>query len=160
MSVEAPNDEQKIERDFDEQSTDHDECSSESEGDIQQYDVTDFDRENMYQDESEYSYYHDKFQYYEENNSESDEELDEYSHPVQVDTNKNLDDLKHEGTNVPIENNDNGACGREDNPESYNQDQVKEEEDSNASENLNYRDEETEILPTPLRTEREVGNFK
>ena len=158
VPLNEPHHEQGIERDCEEASTDSDECSESYDGDIQQYDVTDFDRENIYQDESEYYYYHDeKFEYYEENNSESDEELDEYNHPVQVETNKNVDDDgENEDTNDPIKNDDQGAVGSEENTTSYNHDPSMEKGDSNVSENHTCKDEETKILQARLHPESQV----
>ena len=65
---------------FDENFCDHNEHSESDSGIQQHYESMDFTSQNMYQDEAGYSYYYEDVHYDEEDDSDSDEELDEYSH--------------------------------------------------------------------------------
>ena len=65
---------------FDETFGDHNEHSESDSGIQQHYESMDFTSQNMYQDETGYSYYYEDVRYDEEDDSDSDEELDEYSH--------------------------------------------------------------------------------
>ena len=64
----------------DENFVDQNECSESDSGIQQHYESMDFASQNMYQDESGYSYYYEDVHYDEDDDSESDEELEEYSH--------------------------------------------------------------------------------
>ena len=65
---------------FEENFGDHNEHSESDSGIQQHYESMDFTSQNMYQDETGYSYYYEDVHYDEEDDSDSDEELDEYSH--------------------------------------------------------------------------------
>jgi len=72
--------EENGEKKFDENFCDHNEHSESDSGIQQHYESMDFTSQNMYQDEAGYSYYYEDVHYDEEDDSDSDEELDEYSH--------------------------------------------------------------------------------
>ena len=159
LPVAATNDDHQefFEKEFNEpSSTDDDECSESEDGDIQQYDKTDFDGGIVYQDESEYSFYHDRFQYYEENESESDDELDEYNRPVEIATNNFYEDLRKEDTHDVVRNNDNDESGSENNIGSYDEDQNIEE--GNAPENPDHKDGCNEVPQNQPSSKEKVGN--
>ena len=59
---------------------DHNEHSESDSGIQQHYESMDFTSQNMYQDEAGYSYYYEDVHYDDEDDSDSDEELEEYNH--------------------------------------------------------------------------------
>merc|ERR1719322_2401319 len=72
--------EDNCETKLDENFGDHNEHSESDSGIQQHYESMDFTSQNMYQDETGYSYYYEDVHYDEDDDSDSDEELDEYSH--------------------------------------------------------------------------------
>ena len=93
-----------VETTFDDHSGDHNEFSESDSGIQQHYETVEFPSQHMYQDESGYSYYYEDVHYDEEDDSEGDEELEEYSHPRHQQLNSHPYASCNEYTNDQIEN--------------------------------------------------------
>ena len=93
-----------VETTFDDNSVDPNEFSESDSGIQQHYESMEFPSQNMYQDESGYSYYYEDVHYDEEDDSESDEELEEYSHTSHQPLSSHLYASCNEYTNEQIEN--------------------------------------------------------